>query len=135
MEASSTSLQSRILRILRSRFFSNPFVNPFRKQKPINFEDVYIPLGIAERHSTVPSSPTTNKGIEPGQSSTNALTGWTLEELRAEIDSGMIAAVSFLLRLEPILILLDNLTFGHDTEYDRTLDHPKMSAWKMMTDC
>lgn len=125
METSSTSLQSRILRILRSRFFSNPFVNPFRKRKPIKFEDVYIPLGIAERHSTVPSSPpTTNKGIEPGQSSSNAMTGWTLEDLRAEIDSGMIATVSILLRLVPILILLDNLTFGHDTEYDRTLDHP-----------
>lgn len=99
METSSTSWQSRILRILRSRFFSNPFVNPFRKHKPINFEDVYIPLGIAERHSTVP---TTNKGIEPGRASSNALTGWTLEDLRAEIDSGMIATVSYLLRLVPI---------------------------------
>lgn len=78
-------------------------MNPFRKHKPINFEDVYIPLGIAERHSTVPSSPTTNKAIEPGRSSSsNALTGWTLEDLRAEIDSGMIATVSFLLRLVPI---------------------------------
>lgn len=71
-------------------------MNPFRKHKPINFEDVYIPLAIAERHSTVPSSssPTTNtnKGIEPGgAAASGALTEWTLEDLRAEIDSGMIA--------------------------------------------
>lgn len=76
-------------------------MNPFRKHKPINFEDVYIPLGIAERHSSVPSSPTANKGIEPGRASGDAPTEWTLEDLRAEIDSGMIATVSSLLRLIP----------------------------------
>lgn len=91
-----TSSQSRTLRILKSRFFSNPFVNPFRKHKPINFEDFYAPLGTVERHSSVPSSPTANKGIEPGPVSNDAL---TLEDLRAEIDSGMIAAVSSLPRL------------------------------------
>lgn len=103
METSSTSLQSRILKILRSRFFSNPFVNPFRKHKPINLEDVYIPLGIAERHSTVPSSPTTNKGIEPERAASDAAPNeWTLEDLRAEIDSGMMVTVSCLLTLVPI---------------------------------
>lgn len=102
METSSRPWQSRILRVLRSRFFSNPFVNPFRKHKPINFEDVYTPLGIAERHSSVPSSPTANKGIEPGQASSNASAGWTLEDLRAEIDFGMIATVNSLPRLVPI---------------------------------
>lgn len=102
METSSNSWQSRILRILRSRFFKNPFVNPFRKQKPINFEDVYHPLGITERHSSVSSSPTANKGIEQGQASSHALTEWTLEDLRAEIDSGMIAMVNYLLKFIPI---------------------------------
>lgn len=70
-------------------------MNPFRKHKPINFEDVYTPLVIAERHSSVPSSPTANKGIEPGRAPSDALTGWTLEDLRAEIDSGMIATNSY----------------------------------------
>lgn len=77
-------------------------MNPLRKHKPINFEDVYIPLGIAERHSSVPSSPTANKGIEPGRASSDGLTGWTLGDLRAEIDSGMMATVSSLPRLTPI---------------------------------
>lgn len=120
METPSRPWQSRILRILRSRFFSNPFVNPFRKHIPINFEDVYTPLGIAEQHSSVPSSPTENKRIEPGRASNNALAGWTLKDLRAEIDSGMIATViSSLSRLVPDLIVLDSETSGHDTEYDR----------------
>lgn len=91
-----TSSQSRTLRILKSRFFSNPFVNPFRKHKPINFEDVYAPLGMAERHSPVPSPPTANKRIEPGLVSNDAL---TLEDLRAEIDLGIIAAINSLPRL------------------------------------
>lgn len=102
METSSSSWQSRILRILRSRFFKNPFVNPFRKHKPINFGDFYTPLGITERPSSVPSSPTANRRIEQGQTSSHALTEWTLEDLRVEIDSGMIAMVSYLLKLIPI---------------------------------
>lgn len=88
-------------RILRSRFLSNPFVNPFRKHKPINFEDVYTPLGIVERHPSVPRSPTANMGIEPGRASSDALAGRSLEDLRAEIDSGMIAMVILLRRLIP----------------------------------
>lgn len=113
-----TSSQSRTLRILKSRVFSNPFVNPFRKHKAIKLEDVYNPLGIVERHSSVPSSPTADKGIEPGPASSDGLTGWTLEDLRAEIDSGMIARAWFF--AETHLIVLDSETSGHDTEYDRT---------------
>ena len=85
------------------------FVNPFKKHDVSEFEGVLIPLEDAQRHpsvvaahdeklGTVNGVPKDEKGAEAGED-LSAYSAYTIEGLRAEIDSDVAAS-------------------GHDTSYD-----------------
>ena len=94
------------------------WVNPFKKHDVSEFEGVYVPLANAPRHPSVVAAheakfgPVSGKsgdhfgdlsydnGVEAGDISVNPYNAYTIEGLRAEIDSDIAAS-------------------GHDTAYDR----------------
>ena len=88
------------------------FVNPFKKHDVSDFENVFVPLAQAERSPSVIAAHdsklgtkdglpiTDEKDSEVGAVSNEAYSAYTIEGLRAEIDSDVAAS-------------------GHDTAYDR----------------
>ena len=99
------------------------FMNPFKKHDVSEFENVYVPLSEAHRHKSVavqhndlkngtviqedglvkrdPATASDQLDVEAGSSrEVNACSAYTIEGLRAEIDSDIAAS-------------------GHDTIYDR----------------
>ena len=94
------------------------WVNPFKKHDVSEFEGVYVPLANAPRHPSVVAAHEAkfgsvsgkpvdhvghlghDNGIETAEISINPYNAYTVEGLRAEIDSDIAAS-------------------GHDTAYDR----------------
>ena len=90
------------------------FVNPFKKHDVSDFENIFIPLAQAQRSPSVIAAHDSKLGTKDGfpvadtdaekgseaAATTEAYSAYTIEGLRAEIDSDITAS-------------------GHDTAYDR----------------